>query len=39
VVSAVRALDQQAKTMVQLKTELLEAAREISAAAEVPRAA
>jgi hypothetical protein len=39
VVSTVRALDQHAKAMIVLKQELLEAAREITAAAEVPRAA
>jgi hypothetical protein len=39
VLATARALDQQAKTMIQLKQEMLEAAREITAAGELPRAA
>jgi uncharacterized protein (DUF2236 family) len=39
VFATARALDQQARTMLQLKADMLEAAREITAAAELPRAA
>jgi hypothetical protein len=39
VVATVRALDQHARAMIQLKHELLEAAREITAAGELPQAA
>jgi uncharacterized protein (DUF2236 family) len=39
VLATARALDQQARTMIQLKQEMLEAAREITAAGELPQAA